>query len=253
MPERGHVHPNLLPKRIYRAQDVGDTVVRVGLGLTLYLDEPGYWAFGGAARWVRRFLELVPQEELRFYATSTRQYWRRINVQEQEVLLQELDATTSGRGLRHLFQITLSDDPGAPRRGFTYREIHPERSPRVGYLQFFFGNEQPPEDLLAPATEIAASAPIVSGVGGWLARVNPRHELGGYRELLAIARRYLGVDIQRPDAHAFHAHRGIASVGWLISWAPTRPTSSSHTWSGEYRRSSGIASVVRGAVMERER
>jgi len=205
----------LLPKRIHRKQDVGETMARVGLGLTVYLDEPGYWAFGGAERWARRFLELVPREELCFYDSSTRQGWRRIDLQEQELLLNELDASRAGRGMRHLLQVTLADDPGAPRRGFVYREVHPAQSPRVGYMQFFFGNDQPPDDLLALSIELATQAPIVSAVGGWLARHNPRHALGAYDGLLAFARRYLGMDIQRPDAHSFHARGGIPSVGWL--------------------------------------
>ena len=210
--------PELLPPRLHRRGDVGETMVRVGLGLTLYLDEPGYWAFGGAARWVRRALTLLPREELRFYRTSTRRGWRRIPVEEQEVLLGELDATRGMRGIRHLLEVTLSDDPGAPRLGFRYREVHPERSPRCGVLQLFFGNDLPSDALRALALELASEAPIRSGVGGWLARTHPQLELGSFDALLPVCRRYLGVDIQRPDGHA---HRdGLSSVGWLTLLGP---------------------------------
>ena len=212
--------PELLPKRVYVTQDVGNTVARIGLGLTLYLDEPGYWAFGGAERWARRFLEIVPREELCFYRSSARPGARRIDAAEQEILVRELDASRGGRGMRHLMQITLTDDPGAPRRGFIYREANPERSPRAGYLQFFFGNDLASDELLALAIEIAARAPIVSGVGGWCARSNPRLAQAAYRELLALSRRYIGVDIQRPDAHSLRAREGVSSVGWLNLLGP---------------------------------
>lgn len=202
----------LFPRRVFLKDDPSVTVARVGLGLTLYLDDPGYWASEGAELWFHRFVRLV-DPRVAYFTTSRLDHWNRVSDYELGKLGDELRATQSSA--RHLLEFCLVDDRGAPRVGFIYREVSPDRKGRTGHLQLLFAHDWNPDDLLALALELGHQAPIRCGVGGWLARWNREIERTSFKQIHLWCRRYLGLDVQVPDQMAYHVRQALPSVSWI--------------------------------------
>jgi hypothetical protein len=187
------------------------TVARAVLGLTLYLDDMPAWAGGGLAYAVRAVLDLVGTERLAWYTTSVLSDWRRVTGPMRLALLDELDRPGP---LRHLWWMRLVDDPGAPGAGLSYREVDEARG-RTGFLQIFLPADSDPAQLLALAGSLGDRFGFASGVGGFLATWNQHEKPAAFRDIHGWSRRFLGLDVQDPDAMAWHARRRLPGTNWL--------------------------------------
>jgi len=190
------------------------TVARPVLGLTLYLAEPVVWASEGAAALLKAFLHRVPVGGLRWYTTSRIADWHRVDAQSLPEINRAVSYWTLGR-LRHLFQLRLADDTGAPAYGFTYREVNEKLSPRAGYIDVSFPPDQNPQLLVELAVEAAQKWPLFCAIGGYAAAWNFFEKPSAFWQVYEWCRRYLGLDVQDPDAMAWHVSSGLPGTSWL--------------------------------------
>jgi hypothetical protein len=109
----GDYVPHPPPFRVLReSKDV--TVMRVALGLTLYLDSPGEWVNKLAAEAFTLFLELAPRDALRWFWTSAEGRWRHYDAREADAIQRALSPQWM-IGFRHLLRVRVVDDRGARR------------------------------------------------------------------------------------------------------------------------------------------
>ncbi|AKF86418.1 hypothetical protein MFUL124B02_26435 [Myxococcus fulvus 124B02] len=190
------------------------TLTRYALGLTLYLDEPYVWATEGAAALLRRFLQLAPAERLTWYTTSTLPEWHRFTPRVADDVLASLSVSWADVRVRHLFTFRLVDDLGAPGLGFIYRELDAARG-RRGFLQVLLPETLDPKQLLQLAKEIGERWPLLCGVGGYVGTWNEWVKSTAFWSLFRSSQRYLGLDIQDPDAMSWCVGEGLPGSNWL--------------------------------------
>lgn len=190
------------------------TLVRVTLGLTVYLADSRYWSDEPIARFLEGFFEAVPREELRWYCTSRMDRWRPV---DDQVFADLRVALPLGRGkhLRHGFLFQIADEPGAAKYSFRYRELDDGVRPRSSWVQVNIGPDADPHVLTELALSLANAGPIRCGVGGYHIAWGSEDKPTAFWEAFEWSRRYLGLDIQDPDPMAFAARKGLAGVNWL--------------------------------------
>ncbi len=191
------------------------SVAEVALGLTLYLDEPERWAHEGAAAMLAAFLEVAPRDRLVWYTTSMIPDWHRVGRDEFPGLVEVLSSPWTQRRVRHHFSFRLVDNVGAQNVGFTYHEVDSSRDGRAGFLQLLLPQEHDPNDLLQLALQVGHHWPIWSGIGGYLATWHAHMKAEGWDLLYGWARRYLGLDLQDPEAGSWQAPHGLLGTNWL--------------------------------------
>ena len=195
------------------------TVARVAQGLTLYLAGPAAWAGGGVLTAFDAFLAAVPQNDVFYYTSSMIAQWHPVTSQEGRQSLREaLPAWSNqgmGQGVRHGFRFEYVDDPGAPTRGFQYREIDPARADRTPVLEITLPFSTPQETLLELAKNIAQAGDYWCGVGGYVARWNWMRKRLAFTQAYKWCGRWLGLDVQDGDMMAWHAKDGLPGTGWL--------------------------------------
>lgn len=190
------------------------SVARVTVGMTFYLDDGRAWMTGAAEKALRLFLKLCPGKPVWWFTTSHLMKWLKVAPADAPPLLRELTLSLGERP-RHLLWVRLADDTGAPSRSFSYREVDTERSDRAGSLQVCFPLETDPDVLMAFAQRLCADTPLWSAVGGYLVTWNPIARATAMRDARPWCRRYLGLDVQDPDAMALHARNGLPGTSWL--------------------------------------
>jgi hypothetical protein len=192
-------------------------VAAVGLGLTVYLDEPVTWGRGGAAAMLRAYLDFLSpgrQRELAWYTVSTLEDWRPARGGTIDELLHELSNPRNARP-RHQLWFRLVDNPGAPGFGFQYREVDSARMQRSGVLELMLPADDDPNILVQLALAIARGWPHHSGVGGYQASVNQAERPTAFWTVYRWCRRYWGLDVQDADAMAWYAVRALPGSNWL--------------------------------------
>ncbi len=133
------------------------TVVHAALILTLYLDRPRRWALDLIPRLFDAFVQHVNPDWLRWYTTSQDARWRRIDrIADVRDSLRTGELT--GR-VRNLLEVRLADHYGAPRVGFTYREVDERHTDAAAYAQIVLPIDEDPNELLALAIEIGQEYP----------------------------------------------------------------------------------------------
>ncbi|HEX8699674.1 MAG TPA: type VI immunity family protein [Myxococcaceae bacterium] len=187
---------------------------RCALGLTLYLDEPFVWASEAAAAVLERYLQVAPVERLSWYTTSMLPEWHRFTPKVAENVLRSLPVPWAEVRVRHLFTFRLVDDLGAPGLGLIYRELDEARG-RRGFLQLLLPEQHDPADLLRLALEIGEKWPVLSGVGGYVGTWNEWAKSSAFWCLYRWSKRFLGLDIQDPDALSWYAAQGLPGSNWL--------------------------------------
>jgi hypothetical protein len=191
----------------------GIWAARLCLGLTLYLEEMDVWAARAAEEAMDLFLGIAPRERILWAATSAQDLRYPVN----DLLLANFRRNLAGGGgrIRHLLRVRLADDVDVPTVAFTYREVDPRLSRRAGVLQICLPAEADPALLVDLARKILDRFPVHVGVGGFLAQTHPRRNGAGFGALRGWCRRYLGVDVQVPDAMAWAVHDRIPGTNWL--------------------------------------
>ena len=108
----------------------------------------------------------------------------------------------------------MVDNPGAPSTGFVYREVHPDRAPPLGYVQMFLPLNTDPNALVALAIEVAQTYRITCGIGGYSFSWNPLYPRNAGHAAYRYCLRFLGVEVQAPEAMSFHAHEALPGANW---------------------------------------
>lgn len=244
----------LLPERVFFRADPAVTVVRPALGLTLYLDDAPAWSIGAAADLLERFLEMPAARGLRFFATSNVRGARSVDAGVIRDLVPQVRSMSLRGGMRHLWQVRFGDDPWAPGLAFVYREVDPRVAPlRRGYVQIFLPPLSHSDDLLALTIEACQRFPVWAGVGGICASWNARRPLNAFHTIHRWTRRWMGLDVQAPDAMGLHVDRGLPGVSWLTvlgheamrRWDLSPADLAQRTW----RNDVTVLSLARAAVV----
>lgn len=204
------------PRVLADAPDVG--VVRLALGLTLYLDQPAVWAERAASKVFRSFCSRVPSGSLEWYTTSQLEEWNSVDGDRLEEIATAL-STWLGHP-RHLLQLRVVDDTDAPSCGFVYREIDPRRARRAPTLELILPPGSDPALLHELAVEVASTAPILCGTGGYLATWNPHEKSTAFWDIHGWCKRFVGIDVQDPDAMAWRVLEGLPGTNWLTLLGP---------------------------------
>jgi len=200
------------------ARDV--RVARVALGLTLYLDDALPWARGGAAAALRAFVAAAPSGRLRWYTTSAMDTWDRCGSDTLARLADSLTLPWGSVAPRHCFELRVADDTDAPALGFSYREVDAARRGGAGWLQIVLPDDHDPSDLLHLALELGHAHPFLGGVGGYVAAWNRDQRAAAFRAMRAWCKRYVGMDVQDPDAMSWRARAALPGIGWLTLLGP---------------------------------
>lgn len=203
------------PSRIVLAAERDVTVAHMGMGVTLYLDDPYAWASGAAADLLSSFVERLDPRLLRWFTTSLLPGWQRLSPADIPHLVDSLRVGGFERRMRHLLEVRMADDPGAPMVGFAYREIDPGSERRTGYVQIAYPIDHDPNELLQLVIEIGHRFPIWCGIGGYLATWNERVLATAFTRIHAWCHRYLGLDVHYAEKMSWHVCRGLPSIGWL--------------------------------------
>jgi hypothetical protein len=206
--------PTMLPVRVFLQGDPSHNVARPALGLTLYLADHAHWAHGGAASVFGRFVDLVGPS-LCWFSTSTHPSARRFDSDILGSLAEHLAVQGLTTRVRHLFEFRVADDPNAASASFTYREVDPAQSTRAASLSLTFPHDFSTDDVLQLAIEIAHEHPFHSGIAGWTVSYSRRAEREAFSHAHLQCKRFLGLDVQYPDAMAWYATTGLPGVGWL--------------------------------------
>ncbi|RZO60831.1 MAG: DUF3396 domain-containing protein [Sandaracinaceae bacterium] len=195
--------------------DSAVTIARVELGLTLYLDETLTWAHQGAARVLQSFLAVVPPDHLSWYSTSHMQSWRKLEHDAMSKLVGMVSLGWSDATPRHLFEFLVTDDVGCPSSGLRYREIDTSRAGRAGVLEVTLPQEYDPGYLLPIARAALEAGALWSGIGGYAVRFNHHFKADAFDVAWAWGRRYVGVDIQDAEQHAWKCREGLPGTNWI--------------------------------------
>jgi hypothetical protein len=207
--------PLLLPDRVFLTHDPDVSIARPCLGLVLYIDDPEAWASEHAARVCSRFIEVVGADRFRWFMTSTLDRWRPVTPEVLPALVEQLRVDQLSARVRHLLLFQLADDSGAPSVGFTYREVDSRRSDRLGYICLTLPHDHDPDDLLGLAIELGQTAPIWTGVGGFVMSTNPLYLSESFEWALRWTRRCPGLHVSRPDDFARAARTALPGVSWI--------------------------------------
>jgi hypothetical protein len=180
----------------------------------MYLDEPLVWAREAAAAVLSGFLARVPDGGIAWYTTSLLSDWHPVGRESAERLGEGLAQWQLTRP-RHLLSFRVVDDTGAPSVAFSYREVDRDRSDRSGFLQLVLPFDHDPNDLRDLALEIGESWPVLFGIGGHLATWNDHEKPTAFWHSYEWCRRYLGLDVQDPDATSRRLMTGVPGTSWL--------------------------------------
>jgi hypothetical protein len=190
-------------------------LTQVALGLTLYLDEPLFWAQHGARRALEAFLARAPSSRVEWYTTSSLTTWQRASQESAALLAEHLSNPMLPR-VRHLFAFELVDDTDVPTTSFVYREYDSARGgARASTLEVLLPQETDPRILLELAAAIGQIGPWWSGTGGYLVSWNRWERNGGLTMAHGLAQRYLGLDVQHAEVTSWVAVEGLPSTSWL--------------------------------------
>lgn len=190
-------------------------VARGALGVTMYLANGLAWAREGALAAFDVWLGSVARSEVRWYATSVDERWHSVEKGTVDALRSSISLPWARGRARHGLRLRVSDGAGAPGTAFVYRELDEERAPCAGYVQAFV-----PADTPVAVFERMARAMLSCGLVWWasaglVATESPSQRPSSFGALRAMCRRYAGLDVQVPDATAWRARDGLASVAWL--------------------------------------
>jgi hypothetical protein len=211
-----------LPVPVARlARDPDVSVLRAALGLTLYLDDAMHWAREGALASLRAFLEHAPREGARWFTTSAMEAWEPLSdatlARIEEALALPWDRVTP----RHLLHVRVADETGAPSFGWQYREVDgARRNGGASWLQVVLPDTRAPDDLLHLAIGLGQEHPFLAGVGGYVGAFNPAEAPTAFQLLRAWCRRYLGLEVQHPDAAARYARAALPGTNWITMLGP---------------------------------
>jgi hypothetical protein len=191
--------------------------LRVVLGLTVYTD-PRQVTGADAARILRAFLDLGAGERFNWYRTSQVTEWRRLH---PGGLREVIDALAQSERLlgdarhRHLFSLALADDLDVPEHGFRYVEVDPARADRAGVIELSLPQSFPAPRLAALAAAVADNVAFFAGVGGFTVRWNDFLKASAFRQIHALCRRHVCVDIQDTEPMCWRVPRGLPGCNWL--------------------------------------
>lgn len=189
-------------------------LARVVLRLTIYTDDPLTWARGLAAEVMRSYLRLLGPRPFRWNTTSRLDRYRRVDAEGLDALAGHLTAEHLTRP-RHQFSFRLVDRTDAPIEEMSYREVDPARFGHAGVLSLSFAMSRDPSDLLQLALEIGNTAPFWSGVGGYAVAIHPLAQPEAFTFAHRLARRFIGLDVQDPEAMGRVARTGLPGTNWL--------------------------------------
>jgi hypothetical protein len=207
--------PPLVPAALVFPGQPNIYAIRVALGLTAYLDGELEWARQGAAALFGAFAARVGTDRLRWMLTSHMTSWREIGPREIGEIAQALFLPPMAGRPRHLLEVQVADAPGPFELGFAYRECDPARG-IAGHVQIALPAASAPGDLLQIATEIGQRGPLRCLVGGFVARLNPIGLPSAFTGLYRWCRRYIGLDVQWPNAAARRLEtHGLPGSNWL--------------------------------------
>lgn len=211
---------NSLPSPVAVLRDRSNvTVARVTLGLTAYLDDPMRWAREGAAAALRMFLAMAPRARLAWFTTSAMSGREPLSPHALE-RIQEALPLPWGRGVpRHAFELRLADATDTAGFGFAYREIDPARGGR-SWLQITLPDDHPSDDLAQYTIELAQTLPLHAAIAGHLGVWHAGYVDAGFAALRTWCRRYLGLDLQHPDATSLGLGDALPGSGWLTLLGP---------------------------------
>lgn len=210
------IEPELPIDGIVLRDDPDVALAQVALGLTVYIADPVLWAQEGAAAMLRAFLALAPRERLSWWTTSMIPDWHPVTPDGHDKLVEVLPTPfLEGRRVRHHFSFQLTDNIGAPGTGFWYHEVDSSRDGRAGFLQLLLPQSQDPGDLLQLALEVGHHWPFWCGVGGHVATYWQAEKSSAFFRIHDWCRRYLGLDVQDPEAMGWAAPGGLAGTSWL--------------------------------------
>jgi len=210
--------PVLRPPKPALVSDPGRTIARMGLGLTVYLDEPDGWGRGRAVAVLDRFLEIADKiGHIGWFWSSARNRWARL---EQRTLNDVRNDLGGGAAIyahpRPQLRVCLADQPGAPALAFVYNEGSSRQAHRRGYLRIMLPTNTPPDELLSFAIELAQTAPIHAGIGGYEARYDIDATDSAFKSIYGWCLRYLGLHVSNPDRVAYRlGETRLPAVGWL--------------------------------------
>ncbi len=200
---------------IFLRDDPELAVAQVGLGLTVYLDDPVLWAQEGAAAMLRAFLDIAPRDRLGWYTTSMLADWHPVEPDGLEKLVEVLSTPSLERRVRHHFSFQLADNVGAAETSFWYHEVDSSRDGRAGFLQLLLPQDHDPGDVVQLALEIGHRWPFWSGIGGHVATYWQGEKPSALWFIHDWCRRYLGLDVQDPEAMSWVAPTGLPGASWL--------------------------------------
>lgn len=191
------------------------TLARVSLGLTIYTRDGRGWAQDGALRLFDAFRSRVPEWRMKWFMTSRSAEWMKLEGGGVDELRNSISVRTIDGRVRHLFELSIADVPGACHAGFVYREIDDGRDGMTGYAQVFLPRRADPGELLSLAIEVGHDLPLTMAIGGYVGTYSRPHTREAFLHFEALARRYLALDLQVPWLAARHVRHGLPSIGWL--------------------------------------
>jgi hypothetical protein len=205
----------LWPSPLVLEDDPSVVVARPVLSLTLYLGDPMPWAWDGARAVLSRFLQVVPVQDLKRFATSVRPGYHPVTGGDMAKVLHDLALPWSETKPRHLFWLRIVDDPETPGLAFSYREVDSRAQQRCGFLELVFPLFFDPDILLRFAQWIADSWPLLAGVGGYAVSWNLRQAATAMSAAFRWCRRYLCLDLADPEALSWHLPTALPGINWL--------------------------------------
>ena len=204
----------ILVDPIILVSDPDVVVARVVQHLTMYTTKPVTYARGLAADLLRAYLRLLGTRSHHWFTTSRMDQWHRISPANIDGIVEQL-CNDELRRPRHQFTFRLADRVDAPTEEFYYREVDGVRFGHAGVLQFTLSPDAEPSDLLQLALEVGNTAPFLSGVGGYAVGINPQTQPEGFQHAHTLARRFIGLDVQLPEAMGREAFLGLPGTNWL--------------------------------------
>lgn len=210
----GELGASLMPDRVHLRDRPSVTLLRPVLQLTVYFEPTLEWAHTTAPSLLRSFLALRSHSPPRLFRVASDARWRPLPDPVEE-LIDALPPSSFGTGLRPGFRLRVVDHPDAPSHAFVYREHDPRVGAPCGYMQVTLPTDRDPEELVALAIEIAQTAPIDQALAGYAWSWNEQLPRNAFGAVARRAERYLGVDVQHPDAASWHAHEVLLGAGWL--------------------------------------
>ncbi|MCA9578744.1 MAG: hypothetical protein R3B40_29380 [Polyangiales bacterium] len=203
-----------LPERVYLTDHPHVTVARPTLAIVAYVDDALAWSCTHAAALAETFGQTVDVSRMQWFMTSRLSHWRRVDPQRVSELTDHLRADPLFGRVRHLLRFRWADDCGAPSYEFSYREVDPQLSERLGYVRISMPVDAP-LDRLVRLTAVLSDLPVWCVTAGYMPSVNPLYVPESYGSVLAWARRCHGLHVPAPDIFGPSVRSGMPGLGWL--------------------------------------